>query len=129
MTTINYLITCQSKSKVFTVDEVTSMARSNDLVPVLDQISRSVQTKRPRPINEFSSPFIMAATSKFFRIILYSPYFKHESTFDLASYGISNETQKILRFIIETGQPPVGYSDSLLRQLNIAMDMLLVFDP
>lgn len=71
----------------------------------------------------------MAATSEFFRIVLYSPHFKHEAYFDLTSYGISSETQKILRFIMETGQAPIGYNESLLRQLNIAMDMLLVQEP
>lgn len=71
----------------------------------------------------------MAATSDFFRTLLYSPHFKHEPFFDLSSYGIDHETQKNLRFIMETGRMPSGYSDSLLRQLNIAMDMLLVYDP
>lgn len=71
----------------------------------------------------------MAATSEFFRTLLYSPHFKHESYFDLASYGIDYDTQKVLRYLMETGRPPTGYSESLLRQLNVAMDMLLVFDP
>lgn len=106
------------------------MVRSRNLIPPSDRVLRSsIKTQTPRPINEFSSPFIMAATSEFFRTLLYSPHFKHEPYFDLASYGIDHETQKILRYIIETGRSPVGYSESLLRQLNIAMDMLLVFDP
>ena len=109
---------------------MTVMVRSRNLLTPSDRVLRSsIQTQTPRPIREFSSPFIMTATSEFFRILLHSSHFKYESYFDLFSYGIDHETQKILRFIMETGNSPVGYNDSLLRQLNIAMDMLLVYDP